>query len=142
MPSHFDGLGVRVMYPDNWKIEDESESSVTLESPGGAFLTISKHDASVSIDDAMQQASEAMSAEYDIVEQEDLSEEIAGASVPIRVQRFVYLDLIIVARFYGITHDGDSYLLQVQGVDADVDELLPVFHAMITSLCQSLVPSE
>lgn len=142
MPSHFDGLGVRVMYPDNWKIEDESELSVTLESPGGAFLTISKHDASVSIDDVMEQASDAMSAEYDIVEQEDSTEEIAGATIPLRVQRFVYLDLIIAARFYGVSHNGDSYLLQVQGVDADVDELLPVFHAMITTLCQSLNAKE
>ncbi len=142
MPSHFDGLGVRVMYPDNWKIEDESESSVTLERPGGAFLTISKHDASVSIDDVMEQASEAMSAEYDIVEQEDSSEEIAGAEVPLRVQRFVYLDLIVVARFYGLSHEGDSYLMQVQGIDSDVDELLPVFHAMITTLCQSLKASD
>lgn len=142
MPSHFDGLGVRVMYPENWKIEDETELSVTLESPGGAFLTISQHDASVSLDELMDQASGAMQAEYDIVEQEETEEEIAGLKVPLRVQRFVYLDLIVAARFYGLSTEQSTYLLQVQGVDSDVDELLPVFRAMITSLCQSVSATE
>lgn len=141
MPSHYDGLGVTVMYPDNWKVEDETDDSVTLESPGGAFLIISRQDASIDLDQLLAQAGAAMEAEYDIVEREEETEELGNCSLPVRVQRFVYLDLIVTARFYGLKTEKYSYLLQVQGVDSDVDELLPVFRAMITTLCQSTVPS-
>lgn len=139
MPSHYDGLGVTVMYPDNWKVEDETDETVTLESPGGAFLIISRQDASIPIDQLLEEAGAAMEAEYDIVEREEETEEFGSCSLPVRVQRFVYLDLIVAARFYALKTDTCSYLLQVQGVDTDVDELLPVFRAMITTLCQSAV---
>ena len=47
MPSTYDKLGVRFLYPDNWILDEEDapngNPSVTVQSPGGAFWSLAIH---------------------------------------------------------------------------------------------------
>lgn len=138
MPSQFDGLGMSLMYPENWKIEEETDQSVTLESPGGAFLAIAKVTEEVAPADLLQQAKDAMLQEYEMIEEEIEPHQLASESFVAEVMRFVYLDLIIVAKLMVIPYPGGLYLTQIQGVEQEIDQLTPVFNAMLTSMCNSI----
>ncbi len=139
MPENYTGLGVRIMYPDNWKVEDESEHSVTIESPGGSFFTVSRFDTqNPESANVLDQAAQAMEAEYDIVEREERQTVVAGFMMNQLTQRFSFLDLIVVANFSLFTHGNSTYLLQTQGEDREMESMGAVFLAMTTSLCQSL----
>ena len=137
MPLHYNGLGVSVMYPDGWKIEEDGteENSVSFESPLGAFLTITRYP-ELNFSDAVEKAHQVMLAEYDEVESEEFSRTIADHEFNVTALRFVYLDFLIVAELFSFLLGGSTYLVQIQGEDRDVEKLQPVFQAMLTSLFQ------
>ena len=137
MPLQYHGLGVSVMYPDGWKIEEDGteENSVSFESPLGAFLTITRYP-ELNFSDAVEKAQQVMLAEYDEVEAEELSRTIADREFKVTALRFVYLDFLVVAELFSFRLGGSTYLVQIQGEDRDVEKLLPVFQAMLTSLFQ------
>jgi hypothetical protein len=138
MPQQFDGLGLRLMYPDNWKVEDETDDSATIESPGGAFMSISRFPIGPSADEILAEATTAMEGEYEITETSNATVEIAGRSIPSRSLHFTYLDFEVTAKLQALITDESTYLIQTQGEDREMDELAVVFLAMQTSLCQSL----
>ena len=137
MPLHYNGLGVSVMYPDGWKIEEggTEENSVSFESPLGAFLTITRYP-ELNFSDAVEKAHQVMQAEYDEVESEEFSRTIADRNFSVTALRFVYLDFLIVAELFSFQLSGSTYLVQIQGEDRDIEKLQPVFQAMLTSLFQ------
>jgi len=137
MPLQYDGLGVSVMYPDGWKIEEDSteEDSVSFESPLGAFLTITRYP-TLNFAEAVEKAHQVMLAEYDEVESEDSSRTIAEREFEVVALRFVYLDFLIVSELFSFLLNGATYLVQIQGEDRDIEKLQPVFQAMLTSLFQ------
>ena len=116
MPLHYNGLGVSVMYPDGWKIEEDGteENSVSFESPLGAFLTITRYP-ELDFADAVDKAHQVMQAEYDEVESEDFSRTIADREFNVTALRFVYLDFLIVAELFSFLLGGSTYLVQIQG---------------------------
>lgn len=142
MPGQFSGLGITLLYPDNWKMDQEDDDSVSLESPGGAFLTITKLDSDVSPESAIEKARMAMEEEYEAIETETCSRQLSGVSLNGITQRFVFLDLIIAAHWLSLEHQQTTILAQIQGEDREVDELLPVFDAILTSMCQSLTEAQ
>jgi len=137
MPLQYDGLGVSVMYPDGWKIEEDAsdQDSVSFESPLGAFMTITRYP-TLNFSDAVENAHQVMLAEYDEVESEEFTRTIAEREFKGTSLRFVYLDFLIVAELFSFPLAGSIYLVQVQGEDRDLEKLQPVFHAMLTSLFQ------
>ena len=137
MPLNYNGLGVSVMYPDGWKIEEDGteENSVSFESPLGAFLTITRYP-ELDFSDAVEKAHQVMLAEYDEVESEEFSRTIADREFHVTALRFVYLDFLIVAELFRFLMGGSTYLVQIQGEDRDIEKLQPVFQAMLTSLFQ------
>lgn len=138
MPQQYEGIGVSVMYPDGWSIEEDTtdNDSVSFESPLGAFMTLTRYEGVSSVD-AVEKAQQVMVAEYDEVESETLERTIAGRELTGIALRFVYLDFLIVAELLSFSLGGSSYLVQIQGEDRDLDQLQPVFQAMLTSLFQN-----
>ena len=137
MPQQYHGLGVSIMYPDGWKIEEDvtDQDSVSFESPLGAFMTVTRYP-TLNFSDAVENAHQVMLAEYDEVESEQFSRTIAEREFQGMALRFVYLDFLIVAELFSFAHAGSIYLVQIQGEDRDVEKLQPVFEAMLTSLFQ------
>jgi hypothetical protein len=138
MPLTYNGLGVSVMYPDGWKIEEDAteDSSVSFESPLGAFLTVTRYP-ELDFSDAVEKAHQVMLAEYDEVESEEFSRTVAERKFDVTALRFVYLDFLIVAELFSFQFRGSTYLVQIQGEDRDIEKLQPVFQAMLTSLFQN-----
>lgn len=139
MPGQFEGFGIALMYPDSWTIDSEVEgTSVSIESPSGAFLTITQCAHPADAEEALTKARSAMHEEYDEVERETVVKQFSGLTLNGDVLRFVYLDLIVTSQLLLLAHADHSYLVQTQAEDRDHDRLQPVFDAMLTSLCQHL----
>jgi len=137
MPEQYHGLGLSILYPDNWTVdEDEVSSVVTIESPGGAAMTVTRLDDSEDLQSPMDQAKIAMEAEYDLVEQESIERDIEGVQLVGITQRFVYLDLIVASHLLSFKRDGIAYLVQIQAEDRDMERLEQVFEAILVSLCR------
>ncbi len=143
MPAQFEGFGIRLLYPDSWTIDsDASVDSLSLESPDGSFLTITKFADSAEATAAVERAIAIMQEEYEEVEREPLSKTIAGISLAGTILRFVLLDLIVTSQLLAFAHGGSTYFVQTQAEDRDHDRLQPVFDAVLTSLCQNLLATE
>jgi len=139
MPGQFEGFGIALLYPDSWILDSEvAGDSVSIESPDGAFLTIAKCENATHAQEVLVRARAAMQDEYEEVECESIVKQLNGLTLTGEVLRFVYLDLIITSQLLLLTHEETIYFVQTQAEDRDHDRLLPVFDAMLTSLCQHL----
>lgn len=140
MPAVFDHLGVRFQYPDGWTLEagDETEGDdVTVFSPGGAFwsLTIrSEGDPG----ELMGVVVDAMRAEYDELDSEDVEDSIAGEKLTGFDLNFYCLDLTNTAQVRAFRRGAKTYLMIWQAEDREFDELVPIFRAISTSLVEHL----
>src|SRR5690349_11181738 len=69
MPSVYDKMGVRFLFPDNWTLDEsdvlDGNSTVSVYSPGGAFWSIILHPPELDPDDLVEAAVDAMRQEYD-----------------------------------------------------------------------------
>ncbi len=131
-------LSLSILYPDNWIVEEEPDSeAVTLESPDGSFMSVTRVEPSAD-KDVIGQASEAMAEEYDEIEQEPLSRQVAGVELSGRSLRFVYLDLIVASELLTLESPKGMFLIQIQAEDRAMTEYATVFQAMLVSLAQSL----
>ena len=127
------------MYPDSWVVDsDVTGDSISVESPEGAFLTITRCAGAGAAQVALDKASEAMHDEYEEVESENVTKQLAHKTLVGVVLRFVVLDLIITSQLLVLPTDAGGFLIQTQAEDRDHDRLLPVFDAILTSLCQQL----
>lgn len=139
MPAHFEGFGIKFMYPDSWTLESDSDgNSVFVESPDGAFIAITQCNPAATAQEALAKARQAMQEDYDEIERESMVKRLAGLTLTGEVLRFVYLDLIVTSQLLSVTHADASYLVQTQAEDREHDKLSPVFDAMLTSFCQNL----
>ncbi len=143
MPGNFEGFGIALLYPDSWTLESDNDArTVSIESPEGAFFTVTRFENSVDAVTALERAESAMQQEYDEVENEALEKIFAGLQLKGSLLRFVYLDLIIASQLLAVAHGGNTFLVQIQAEDRDHERLEPVFDAMLTSLCQNLAGSD
>ena len=129
------GLGISTLFPQNWKAEENLEArTVTIESPQGAFIAISKLDDPGQLEGALKQVRETMEEEYDEVEQEPFKRVLADVELIGITQRFAYLDLIVTSHLTTFVAGEGVYLVQIQAEDRDMDRLQAVFDAMLTSI--------
>lgn len=138
MPKKFEDLGLSFLYPDNWTCaQDEAAHAMSVESPEGAFLSITRLEGT-DLQTPMDQARATMEREYEEVENEPLHRRIGDKELIGITQRFVYLDLIVTSHLLAFVGHNCSYLIQIQAEDRDMSRLSQVFDAMLTSICQSV----
>ncbi|MFK7735705.1 MAG: hypothetical protein AB8B50_06750 [Pirellulaceae bacterium] len=136
MPKQYDNFGVQMLFPDNWKVDEESESaSVSFESPEGAFLTITRLD-DYEPGNAVRQVKEAMHDEYDEIEETAVVKRVGENELHGWHQSWVYLDLIVTAYVLEAETEQGQFLVQYQAEDRDFSRLETVFDAMLTCLFQ------
>ena len=136
MPDRYLWNGLRLMYPENWSVQEE-EQTLNIESPSGAFLTITCPD---DVTQAFDKMRKAMEDEYDEVETEPLSRIVGESLLEGITQRFVYLDLIVTSHIFTVETEEEDFaplLVQIQGEDRDIEKNMPVFDAMLASLFQT-----
>src|SRR5262252_9510938 len=97
MPALFDKLGIRFQYPENWKLEADDAAAgrqtVSVYSPGGAFWTVMIRRAGDDPERLAREALAAMQKEYEDLESEPASDEIAGTEMSGYDLNFICLDL-------------------------------------------------
>lgn len=136
MPEKYQGNGYSFLYPETWSLEEyEDSEAINLETPGGAFISISN---SADLEEAFQLNLQMMENEYDNVESEPYEATLAGRTLRGITQRFVYLDLIVTSHLIKCESETVNLLIQVQGEDRELEQLSPVIAAVLTSMCQSL----
>jgi hypothetical protein len=147
MPKVHRSLGLSVTYPDNWTLsedlQDDQIVGFQIQSPGSAFFAVLAFDWSTSPDQAIAQASEAITEEYQNVERENFSPELISHPGPLADSRgldlyFYYLDLLVRAKLiaFGIPHQ--TILVHFQAEDSEFESMQRVFEAMLLTLCQSI----
>jgi hypothetical protein len=146
MTKSYQGLGLSCLYPENWTLTEDTQDDrvvgFTLESPSSAFMTVTQYPWTVTPEDAIDEACEAMSAEYDDVEFEATQADIDWLEHPLESfqsgdVRFYYLDLMVISRLMAFVLDQRTFLVQVQAEDRDFESLQMVFKAILISLLKS-----
>lgn len=142
--STYEGLGLSLPYPENWKVTEEKDGELTdsiyLESPKTAFLSITRYQVLAGPDAIVEEAVASMRSEYEEIECEDLlfdigEDESFGCDL-----RFYCLDLLIVSRLIAFQADQRSFLIQFQAEDREFEGLRLVIHAMLVTAFKSLAP--
>ena len=142
MPGHCDLLETNFMYPENWELSepvaDGDGATFVLESPGGMFLSVSRYHERVDYQGVLSQAIEAMTGEYDEIEEEPFASESALPLESSVELNFYCQRYLVTARLFAIQHGSDTLLIQIQAESRDFDENEMVFDAMLKSLRDGL----
>lgn len=138
MTATYDRDGVCFQYPENWSLSEEPSGrdrlSVSVTSGSGAFWSVTVYEPSFSARKLCHQALSAMRDEYEEVEVDSISEQIADESTMGYDLQFYCLDFLVRCRVLSLTTLGKTILLTWQAEDRDFDSLKPVFYAITTSL--------
>ncbi len=138
MPSVYDKSGLRLLYPDNWTLDEDTSGgaarSVTVQSPGGAFWSIAVHDPAADPRELAHTALEALKQEYADFDAEPVTEELANQPVGGFDFRFFYLDFTNTATIRAFRTPTATCLVLCQAEDREFEQLAQVFRAITTSV--------
>jgi hypothetical protein len=142
MPSEFNKLGIRFLYPDNWALSEDTAPadcrSVSVVSPGGAFWTVAIHPRATDPAGLVKAAVEAMRAEYTDLEVEEVCETIAGHELVGCDLNFYYLDLTNTTVVRSLRGDNATYTVFYQAEDREMARIREVLQAVTTSLLENV----
>lgn len=155
MPATFEGFGVRFLYPENWtqlpRQEDESETGVTLEMPGGGFVSLEMVPLTRTDDIVIEEISQSLRENYDDVEQEPIDLPLLADDDRAWDFRFYYLDLMVVSRAVLMeppmatrqdTPLAGRLLFQAQAESREFDANEPVMMAIIKQVVDCIASEE
>jgi hypothetical protein len=137
MPAVFEGQGLRFSYPENWSLEQSETQqgwSVTVQSPGTAFLLINVDAARPSVQQMLDAAVAALREDYPEVELEPAQERIAGHVARGLDVQFFSLDLVNSCWIRSFRLADRTILILCQATDLELATAEPVLNAMRASL--------
>ena len=137
MSVRFSRDGVCFQYPENWEENREETGSgwtVSLQSPGTAFLMVSLDADMPEVDVMADAALEALRSEYPELESDDAVESVAGQPAVGHDVRFFSLDLTNTCWVRSFYSDAGTVLVYWQATDLELDHVGPVLKAICTSL--------
>jgi hypothetical protein len=137
VPGEYDNYGIKFLYPENWSIDEEESDeewpkTVTLQSPGGAFISIYIYEGGANLRDLVREAVEAVRSEYQDLEADEILQP-DDADYGYNFD-FLYLDLIVTGQIRGALLPGRAVIWQIQAESRDFDEQELVFKAITTQL--------
>lgn len=147
MPKIHRALGLCVTYPDNWTlsedVQDDQVVGFQIQSPATAFLSVIGFDSSSTPEQAIEQVTKLIAADYDNVESENFSPELISHPGPLvetrgREMYFYYLDMLVHAELIAMGIPNQTILVQFQAEDSEYRSLERVYAAMLMTICQSL----
>ena len=147
----YDDLGVRFIYPNNWTVQtepwDKGTYGISVDSPEGSFWALAIYPKSVNLDDAAKKILSELHAEYDELEEEEITRYVADYVLEGYEMNFFYLDMISVAQALKFEDENRGYVVFWQTCDrlAVSDENLSrvdVFEAMTHTLVSNLTGQE
>ncbi len=137
MAAAFEDGGIRLRYPENWTLEREDNDdgwTVSLQSPGTAFLMICFREDMPTSDVLAEAALAALREDYPELEVEDRIETIGGQPAVGHDVRFFSLDLTNTCWTRSFYSNQGTVLLLCQTNDLELERHGPVLKAICASL--------
>lgn len=137
MIGQFEEHGIRFSYPANWRLEREESDcgwTVSLQSPGTAFLLVSADEEMPHPEEMLRATVEAMRSEYPDLEIEDHVDTLAGQPAVGHNMQFTSFDLTNTCYVRSFYAGGATLLVFWQAADLDLEESEPVLRAICASL--------
>jgi hypothetical protein len=143
MPAVFDKLGIRFVYPENWKLDESEamsgEDTVTVYTPDGSFWMVRvlppKLEPSMLVDKAL----ETMRREYQDLDAEPFDDTFGDCDVVGCEMNFYCLDLTNTAVVKSYRTPQATIVVLHQAEDRELANLGKVFEAMTFSLMQATI---
>ncbi len=137
MAAQFNEGGIRFQYPENWQLEraeHETGWTVSVQSPGTAFLLITVNVEGLEPVQMVDTVLEAMRDDYPDLEADECVDTLAGQPAVGHEMRFISLDLTNTCWTRGIYTPEGTALVMWQANDLDLEETGPVLRAICASL--------
>ena len=137
MTAEFSADGLRLLYPENWRLEREESDSgwtISVQSPDTAFLMLSMREDLPSIDQVAETALAALREEYPDLEADDCTESVAGQPAVGHDIRFFSLDLTNTCWTRSFYSANGTVLVLCQANDLELEKYEPILHAICKSL--------
>ena len=137
MAARFERDGVSFQYPESWRLEREELEggwSVTLQSPGTAFLTLTFDEGMPEVEAMADAALAALREVYPDLEADDRVEQFAGQMAVGHDVTFISLDLTNTCWTRSFQSDTGTLLLLCQSSDFEMEQYGPVLRAVCASL--------
>ena len=143
MTATYDKLGLKFLYPENWKLIDEADPDVphvvSLEGPDGSSTwTVHLYPHETDGEALLKESLATLMETYEDCEISKIEGELAGFTANGVEAMFYCLDFLIQAQLRIVKTREHVLLVWVQAEDRDFDEKRIVFEAISTSLLQSL----
>jgi len=137
MVAVFEDAGIRLKYPENWRLEREENEAgwtVTLQSPDTAFLMLCLREDMPSTDQLVETTLEALREEYPDLEADDCVDSVAGQPAVGHDIRFFSFDLTNTCWTRSFYSAQGTFLLLCQYNDLETEKNEPVLRAICASL--------
>jgi hypothetical protein len=134
----YDRAGISLAYPENWKLEEDTDEearlNLTITSPNTAFWTLIVYSESLDLGHLLEETLAALRAEYPDIEVTDAPQEIAGQTLRGKDASFFCLDLTSTTRVRALHRGASTYLILCQAEDREMGVAGAVFDAITNSL--------
>ena len=137
MAARFDDGGIHFQYPENWQLEREENETgwtVSLQSPGTAFMMLCLREDLPTPDQVAEAALDALREEYPELEADDCVDNLAGQPAIGHDIRFISLDLTNTCWTRSFYSSEGTVLVLCQANDLELEEHEPVLRAICKSL--------
>lgn len=143
MTAEYDRLGLHFLYPENWKLIDDSDNEsprvITLEAPGGGCTwAVHVYPVNTDADAVLKETLNSLQVTYEDLEISPLEEELGGHNASGVEALFYCLDFLIRAKLQTVQTPDYFLLFWSQAEDREFDKQEIVFKALAISLLQSL----
>lgn len=145
MPAVFDKLGIRFVYPENWRLDESEamsgEDTVTVYTPDGSFWMVRVLPPGLDPALLVDKALETMRREYPDLDAEPFDDTFGESDVVGCEMNFYCLDLTNTAVVKSFQTPQATIVVMHQADDRALVELGQVFDAMTFSLMQATIGS-
>lgn len=142
MSAEFDNLGVRFLYPENWRLEVEEAEQwprrITLETPEGGFWSLAIYHPPEDPARLAETTLDAMRQEYPELESSAAEDLVAGVAILGYDMSFFCLDLMVESRVRAFQLGDKAYVMMGQAENRTFDFQGPVFAAITQNLLDNL----
>jgi hypothetical protein len=142
MTAVYDKLGLKFLYPENWKLIDDSIDSpqvITLETPDGSTTwSVHVYPAETDGDQVLRETLDSLQQTYEDLEISPHSIQLGEWEATGVEAIFYCLDFLIRAQLHLLRTSDHLLLFWTQAEDRDFEKQQIVFHAIAISLLQSL----
>jgi hypothetical protein len=137
MAAQFKRDGIRFMYPENWELDRQDNDAgwtVSVQSPGTAFLLVSYDNEMPEADLMVDTALEALRSEYPSLESDKAVESLAGQPAVGHDVQFFSFDLTNTGWLRSFYSGSGTVLVMWQANDLELDRVGPVLRAICASI--------